>query len=264
MKQNTKNIRGFDPALFEQKAAIFVRKTLKANKFENVLIGLSGGVDSAVVFTLLVRAIGTRNTFVLLLPHGSMQKDGLNRAKTLVRTARVPERNVREINIEKATSLFATNTTGKTRKGNIASRVRMIYLYDFAKEQRALVVGTENKSEYLLGYFTRFGDEASDIELIRSIYKTEVYRVAKHLGISPSVINAKPTAGLWDGQTDKHELGFSYREADPILYFLCEKGMRVSEIVAQGYSRALVERVARRVNQNEFKHRVPYVFNPDV
>ncbi|MBI2190192.1 MAG: NAD(+) synthase, partial [Candidatus Levybacteria bacterium] len=109
------------------------------------------------------------------------------------------------------------------RLGNIMARVRMILLYDLAKKHQALVCGTENRSEYHLGYFTRFGDEASDFEPIRHLYKTQVYQLASYLGVPKTVIDKKPTAGLWAEQTDEGEFGFSYKEADPVLYLYFDK-----------------------------------------
>ena len=129
------------------------------------------------------------------------------------------------MNIGKAVDELAATlgaADDQLRLGNIMARVRMICLYDLAKQLDALVCGTENKSEKYLGYFTRFGDEASDIEPIMHLYKTEVYELAKHLGIPGAIVAKPPSADLWSEQTDERELGFSYKEADQVLHVLEE------------------------------------------
>jgi NAD+ synthase len=143
------------------------------------------------------------------------------------------------------------------RKGNLMARARMMILYDNAKKRKALVMGTENKSEYLLGYFTRFGDEASDIEPLRNLFKTQMYDLAKYLGVPEVILTKKPTAGLWEGQTDEGEFGFTYKEADEILSLSFDEKKSVDEIVAAGFSKDIVDRVLSRVRGNDFKHRLP-------
>ena len=128
------------------------------------------------------------------------------------------------------------------------------------KKHNALVVGTENKSEYYLGYFTRFGDEASDIEPIRSLYKTQIWEMARALGVPDQVIAKAPPAGLWEEQTDEKEFGFSYQDADRILYHFFEEKLPEEGIVALGLPKGLVDKVLQRVKQNEFKHHLPHVF----
>lgn len=132
----------------------------------------------------------------------------------------------------------------------------MIYLYDLSKKQRALVVGTENRSEHLLGYFTRFGDEASDIEPIRCLYKTQIYQLANYLKVPEYFINQPPTAGLWRNQTDEEEFGFSYQEADPVLYLYFDKNLSVEKIKELGYKNA--RKIIDFALNNRYKHLVPY------
>jgi len=133
--------------------------------------------------------------------------------------------------------------------------MRMILLFDLAKKYKALVLGTENKTEHLLGYFTRFGDSASDIEPIRHLYKTQVRKLAKYLKIPEKIIKKTPTAGLWQGQTDEREFGFSYGEADQILLLYLDQKKNVEEIVNKGIKLEQVEKVVKRLKANEFKHR---------
>lgn len=147
------------------------------------------------------------------------------------------------------------------RMGNIMARMRMMYLYDYAKFLGALVVGTENKSEYYLGYFTRFGDEASDIEPIRSLYKTQVWEMAKYLGVPQQIIDKAPSANLWEGQSDEGEFGFSYADADRVLYHYFEEGLPKEGIVALGLSEQVVDAVLKYVEKNDFKHKVPFIID---
>jgi NAD+ synthase len=118
-------------------------------------------------------------------------------------------------------------------------------------------VGTENKSEYLLGYYTRFGDEASDIEPLRNLYKTQVYEVATYLGVPQAIVAKTPSAGLWEGQTDEGELGFTYKDADETLALSLDEKKSASEIVAAGFSKDIVDRVLSRAHLNDFKHDLP-------
>jgi len=140
----------------------------------------------------------------------------------------------------------------------------MILLYDLAKKLQALVLGTENKSEYLLGYFTRFGDEASDIEPVRHLYKTQVRQLALYLGIPRKIINKAPTAGFWLGQTDEKELGFTYEEADKILYLYFDLKKRKEEIEKIGFKKETIKKVISRVKANDFKHKLPYVVRKEI
>jgi NAD+ synthase len=136
------------------------------------------------------------------------------------------------------------------------ARVRMILLYDLAKKHNALVCGTENKSEYLLGYFTRFGDAASDFEPIQHLYKTQVYQLASSLGVPKNIIKKTPTAGLWHGQTDEGEFGFSYKEADEVLFYYYDKKLKLEEIKNKGFKNA--EKIIKFSLKNSYKHHAPY------
>jgi NAD+ synthase len=137
------------------------------------------------------------------------------------------------------------------------ARSRMIILFDLAKKNHALVCGTENKSENLLGYFTRFGDAASDIEPISHLFKTQVRELAEFLELPQEIINQPPSAGLWGGQTDEKQFGFSYEEADQVLYLYFEKKYSFDKIKSLGFK--YVEKIIDLVNANSFKHQVPYV-----
>ncbi|MBI3070280.1 MAG: NAD(+) synthase, partial [Candidatus Levybacteria bacterium] len=192
----------------------FIKQTLQKEGFQNVVIGVSGGVDSTTSLYLLKEAIPLKNIFPVHLYYFNPDLEFEENAYHL---------SIKSIVDKLAKTLGVQPLKDSIRLGNIMARVRMILLYDLAKKHQALVCGTENRSEYHLGYFTRFGDEASDFEPIRHLYKTQVYQLASYLGVPKTVIDKKPTAGLWAEQTDEGEFGFSYKEADPVLYLYFDK-----------------------------------------
>lgn len=210
------------------------------------VVAVSGGVDSAVVLTLLVRALGKERVQPILLPY---REQDMTDAKTIVNWNGYQKFEV--VNIGEVVDLLIEQlgVEGKVRKGNLMARVRMITVFDRAKKMDAMVCGTENKSERMLGYYTRFGDAASDVEPISHWYKTEVWEAARELGLPEIFYTKAPSAGLWEGQTDEVELGFSYREADLVLQGKVE-----------GVRKEVVEVVRMVVARNKFKSEVPYVF----
>lgn len=246
-----------NPAETSDKITKFIKKEVKRAGFQRIIVPLSGGVDSSTTLTLAAKALGPKNVLVALLLHQDLNKD--NDAKLVIKKLKIPKGNVFEIEISEIVKSFIGNLghLSNLRLGNIMARIRMVLLYDLAKKHQALVCGTENKSEYLLGYFTRFGDEASDLEPIRNLYKTQVVQLAHYLGVPKKIITKKPSAGLWKGQTDEEELGFSYQEADPILYLHFDKKTPWPQIVKMGFKKETVEKVKKQVERNWFKHEVP-------
>lgn len=237
----------------------FLKNTFEKQKISNAVIAVSGGIDSAVSLSLLARALPTQNIFPLLLPYKNQNMDD---AKTICAWNSIPESQWQTINIEKPVQEIALLTdmhvSDHVRLGNVMARVRMILVYDLAKKHNALVCGTENKSEHYLGYFTRFGDAASDIEPIASLYKTEVRELATQLQLPPQFLSKQPSAGLWDNQTDEQELGFTYEQADAVLRKLIDEKVSPSQIKISTIPQAVVDRIIARVNQHSFKHEVPY------
>ncbi|MBI4973776.1 NAD+ synthase [Candidatus Roizmanbacteria bacterium] len=237
-----------------EKIISFLQNILKRTGLKDIVLGWSGGIDSTLCLFLLVRAMPNENIHVLHLPYiyssiNELTNSDINGLK------------VHEINIKKSVDTLwktvnpsdSVGENGKVRLGNIMARVRMITLFDFAKKVNGLVCGTENKSEHLLGYFTRYGDGASDIEPIQHLFKTQVFELAKYLGVPDTIIKKSPSANLWDGQTDEGEFGFTYEEADEVLSELREyKG------IVKEYKGKVREKIMERVKKNKFKREVPY------
>ena len=266
----------------------FIKSILKKNDKNKLVIGISGGIDSAVSLTLATQSIGKENVYPFLLPYGD--QDILD-AMEICRFNQIPTGNIKMINIKKnvdtirneieeqchsdPNGIRAQNQIQKNnyedglqpaqndaelkvRIGNIMARVRMIMIFDQAKKLGALVCGTENKSEKYLGYFTRFGDEASDLEPLQHLYKTQVWRLAKELKLPQKFIDKQPSAGLWDGQSDEQELGFSYAQADLVLVQLIDKNIKAKEIKINGMEQKIIDKVIKQVKSQHFKHEVPY------
>lgn len=255
----TNNLLKINSPAETRKITSFIKNTLKREGFEKVIIGLSGGIDSATSFYLLKQAIAPQNIIAAHLYYFESQ---IKDIEPMLKQAGIPKENIYEISIAPMVSTFEvglrlrhTSKVNRVRLGNIMARVRMIILYDIAKKNNAMVCGTENKSEALLGYFTRFGDEASDIEPIQHLYKTQVYQLAKYLKVPDEIIKKPPTAGLWTGQTDEKDFGFSYQEADLVLHLYFEKKVSVTEISKEIPA---AKKIIDRVNENSFKHSLPY------
>lgn len=241
--RETKRIENFLASYFRQSG---VRKAV---------IGVSGGVDSAVCATLLSRVFKPGNIFYVLLPLGQTDTESIDYTGILLQQLKVRGKNIIKIDIQPAVRVINSHdqSSDSLRTGNIASRVRMIYLYDIAKKNKALVCGTENKSEYLLGYFTLHGDGASDIEPVRHLYKTQIIALARHLKVPEQIIGRKPTAGLWQGQTDEKEMGFTYSQADRVLYKYFDAQKSEQQIISEGMPSEIVNKVLKRIRENRFK-----------
>lgn len=239
----------------------FIRITVYNAGFKKVILGLSGGVDSSTVAFLSVKALGKENVFLVQLPYRGLNSD--KDAELVIQALKIPQKNIFQIDIKpvveniKYLTFNIKQEDKKVRLGNIMARVRMIFLYDLAKANKALVCGTENKSEHLLGYYTLHGDSASDLEPIKHLYKTQVIELAKYLGVPKKIINKPPTAGLWLDQTDEKELGFSYKKADNILHYIYDRKYKAEEVAKLGFSLETIEKIRQRVSNNSFKEKLP-------
>ena len=250
-----------EPLLEAKLAAL--RAVLERAHRGKLVLGLSGGIDSAVAMALAARAIGPQHVVAVRLPSRHTEQVHLDDAAAAAEAAGLPDENVLTVSIEPILEGMTVARPGAAgsdiRFGNASARARMLVIYDLAQELHALVLGTENRSESLLGYFTRFGDAASDIEPISDLYKTEVRLAARLLGQPEAVIRKHPTAGLWGGQTDEQELGFTYEQGDRVLVAHVDLGLEPEAAAARaGVELAVAERVLERMRSVAWKHQVPY------
>jgi len=238
----------------------FIKRIYKNNHVSKAVIAVSGGIDSALSLTLATRALGSENIIPVFLPY---KDQDMSDAKKICDWNKIDKKQWIEISLEKEvdflSSTLKVQSEDTIRKGNIMARVRMIMLYDIAKKHQALVCGTENKSEKLLGYFTRFGDEASDLEPIDNFYKTQVRQLVTQLKIPSIFLEKKPSAGLWQGQTDEQQFGFSYEDADQVLYQTIEENKNADQIT--GIEIKIVKKVLLWMKNQSFKHEVPYTMS---
>jgi NAD+ synthase len=262
--KTTDLLRGQDELadVIEQKVEA-LRGVFADARHARAVIGLSGGIDSAVSLGLAARALGPENVVAVRLPSRHTEQIHLDDAELTAQAVGLPAENLLTISIEPLLEGIMAVRSGvedaSLRFGNASARTRMILIYDLAQEQHALVLGTENRSEYYLGYFTRFGDAASDVEPIADLYKTEVRHAARALGLPEGVITKHPTAGLWGGQTDEQELGFTYRDADLVLVCTQDLALDVAATAERtGIAPDIVERVLARVAAVAWKHHVPH------
>jgi NAD+ synthase len=249
-----------DTAAIERRIREFIRATLATAGYSKVVMNISGGVDSAVTAALALQVVGTPNLFLAMMPYGELGTPGVHHARLLLDTLQIPGEQCVLLDIKRPVDVIAEQTVApdRIRLGNIMARVRMIFLFDLAKRLDALVCGTENRTEHYLGYFTRFGDSASDLEPIRGLYKTQVWELARALNLPQPIIEQAPSAGLWEGQTDEEEFGFSYQEADAVLAHYFDEHLTVDDMVARGVPREIVAKVLERVERSAFKHQLPY------
>lgn len=243
-----------------QEIVAFLKKTYQEQQKERAVIAVSGGIDSALSLALLAQALPKDKITPLFLPYNDQPTAD---AEAMASFLSIPQENWRKINIapivDAASTLLILSETEKYRRGNLMARARMMVVYDSSKELNALVCGTENKSEHFLGYYTRFGDAASDIEPISHLYKTNVRQLAEYLAFPPQFLSKAPTAGLWKDQTDEQEMGFTYEIADQVLYKLVDEHRQPETISLSGVDPAVVQAVLEQVKANRFKFHVPYV-----
>jgi NAD+ synthase len=244
--------------LTEQILVRFLREEAGKFGFERAVIGLSGGVDSAVSAALAVRAYGRQNVLALLMPYRTSNPSSRAHAELLAEQLSI-RTELCDLSASAEPLFAAVPEQERLRRGNILARLRMIVLYDRSARENALVVGTSNKSEILLGYSTQHGDSACAINPLGDLYKTQVFELAAHLGI-PEPIRAKaPSADLWEGQTDEGEMGFSYAALDEVLFAHVERRYSAEKLSALGFEPRFVSEVLRRMRRNHYKRRPPIV-----
>ena len=236
----------------------FLRESFKKAGFSKAVLGLSGGIDSALVAYLLRDALGKENVLAIMMPYKSSNPDSLNHAKLVVEDLGI---NSKTIEITDMIDAYFKNEKEATslRMGNKMARERMSILFDYSSKENAFVVGTSNKTEIYLGYSTQFGDSACALNPIGDLYKTNIWDLSRYLKIPNELIEKKPSADLWEGQTDEQEMGLTYKEADQVLYRMLEENKKVEEVLAEGFNKDLVDNIVRRMNRSEYKRRMPLI-----
>ncbi len=234
----------------------FLRDEMTNAGFTKAVIGLSGGVDSALVAFLAVEALGKENVLALLMPYRSSSPTSASDAMLVVKQLGLRHELVE---VTPMVDPLLEPEMDPVRKGNIMARSRMIVLYDRSAREKALVVGTSNKTEILLGYGTQYGDTACALNPVGDLYKTQVWHLAEAVGVPRAIIEKKPTADLWEGQTDEQELGFSYALADRLLFAMVDEQRSDAELEDRGFEKHLIEKVRRLMRRNQFKRLPPII-----
>lgn len=234
----------------------FIHSEITRVGFGKAVIGLSGGIDSALSCFLAAEALGPKNVLAVRMPYVTSSQDSLDDAQRVIDATGVQALTVPIT--EMVEPLFKCFPgMNNMRKGNVMARTRMILLYDQSEAFGGLVVGTGNKTELLLGYSTLYGDSACALNPIGDLYKTQVRQFSREIGIPSEVIDKPPSADLWAGQTDEDELGFTYEEVDKLLYLLVDQRYRTKDLVDAGFSEKFIQIVIERVRRNQFKRVLP-------
>lgn len=234
----------------------FIHTEITRAGFTHAVIGLSGGIDSALSCYLTAAALGPQNLLAVCMPYRTSSADSLEHAQLVINALGVQSLTLPITDmVEPLFNRYPDMSP--VRRGNIMARARMIVLYDQSEVFSGLVVGTGNKTEILLGYTTLYGDSANALNPIGDLYKTQVRQLSRDLGVPGPILEKAPSADLWSGQTDEGELGFTYEEVDKLLYLMVDQRYSPEDCVEAGFKRPFVEAVARRIQRNHFKRILP-------
>ena len=236
----------------------FIHSEITRAGFTKAVIGLSGGIDSALSCYLTTEALDTENVLAVRMPYKTSSQASLDHAQLIIDDLGIQSKTI-EITEMADGLIHQFPDMSKIRRGNIMARCRMITLYDQSVAFGGLVVGTGNKTEVLLGYTTLFGDSACAINPVGDLYKAQVKELSRAVGVPSVVIEKPPTADLWDGQTDEDELGYTYAEVDRLLYLLIDERYTAEDCIKVGFDPLFVQKVVERVRRNQFKQKLPPV-----
>jgi NAD+ synthase len=236
----------------------FISDVMTNSGYDRVVLGLSGGIDSAVAGVLAAKALGADNVLGMIMPYRTSSPESERDALDVAGKSGIP---VEKIDLTPMIdAYFGTGDVSALRRGNKLARERMAILFDVAARDRRLVLGTSNKTEISLGYATWYGDAACSFNPLGGLYKHEVRALADYFGIARSIIAKNPTADLWPGQTDEGELGVSYDLADKVLFRIIEEGERsTARLLATGAGAATIRLIVGRINQYAYKRALPAV-----
>ena len=245
-----------NPAFVAKVLCTFIQEELHKFGFSKGIVGLSGGLDSSVCAALAARALGGKNVLGMILPYRDTFGRDVEDARALARKLGI---RTRLIDIAPMVDAYfsRTPTDSRVRIGNKMARERMSILYDHSVLEKALILGTSNKTELLIGYGTIHGDMACAINPLGDLYKTQVRALGAHLRLPARILRKTPTAGLWLGQTDEGEIGIGYPEIDAILYELVDERRSAQEVIASGFKKEAVKKLERMIVSSEFKRKMP-------
>jgi NAD+ synthase len=247
-----------NPPLLKQILTAFIANEVCKTGVSRVVVGLSGGVDSALSACLAASALGPENILAIRMPYKTSSKESLEHADLVIAATGIQSLTV-DITPQVDAYFAQFPDADNMRRGNKMARERMTILYDHSARWQALVLGTSNKTELLLGYGTLYGDMASAVNPLGDLYKTQVWALAEFVGVPPPLIEKPPSADLWSGQTDENELGFSYREVDELLYLMVDQRHSPDELHAAGFAPDFIEHVSRRIMNSQYKRRLPVI-----
>ncbi len=247
---------GINTELARQILTGFIHSELSRAGFSRAVIGLSGGIDSALSCYLAAEALGAKNVLAIRMPYRTSSQESLDHAQMIIDELGVESLTV-PITPMVQPYLDQIPEINSFRAGNIMARMRMIVLYDHSAAFNGLVVGTSNKTEILLGYSTLWGDSACALNPLGDLYKTQLRQLSRDMNIPDVIVSKPPTADLWLGQTDEAELGFTYADVDPLLYLLVDERYTPQECVEAGFDEVFVNKVVERIRRNHFKRVLP-------
>ncbi len=250
LKLNTKIVR--------EVLVRFIKDQTTNAGFAKAVVGISGGVDSAVSATLAAEALGKENVLGVMIPYRTSNPKSVEDANLVIQATGIRSELV---DISKMVDGYCEEhaITDSLRRGNVMARMRMIVLYDLSAREKALVIGTSNKTEILVGYGTQHGDLASAINPVGDLYKSQIWQLAETLGVPKSVVEKAPSADLWEGQTDETEMGVTYAKLDALLFEMIDERHSDEELVTLGFEETLIKKVRGMIQQNQFKRRPPVI-----
>lgn len=256
---------GCNVELAERVLVRFLREETHRVGMTKAVLGLSGGIDSALVVELAARALGPENILAVAMPYRESHPDSLTLAVESAQHAGVELETVdispmADAYLAQNADLDDTSQNAvRVRRGNVFSRLRMTTLYDRSAKLGGLVLGTSNKTELMLGYGTQHGDMASGLNAIGDLYKSQVVALSRHLGVPVGILDRAPSADLWDGQTDEDELGYTYDAIDALLFRMIDRRHAPANLESAGFSADFVAAIAERVRLNQYKRRPPLI-----